>query len=1212
MAEPFPRLSRSSIYVAPLQISKSNGCEADHFTQNDAREPRRQSTRTLSAHSHAEMTPPPTPHGSSEALVQPPTLPHPVFHSFLRAFYPFHPDTATLQSSTVTLQLTEGDVILVHSIHTNGWADGTLLKSGARGWLPTNYCEAYDHSPIRNLLKALLNLWDLLCGDLNTTMDCFENQEFMRGVIAGVRCLLERTDCLTRESALIRSHDGLRRHRKALLADLSTLVKSARALQSRVDDIQTVEEVEDNINEITLKAFKIVTRGVAFLDIWYADLDSRAMAIDVPPTPPADTASFGQAISTDPPHLPTTSCWPTNQMMPGGGVDVVQGSDTHIHPSGTQTSDMSFTAPSSYPLPPSPTATSNSTPFASRPPSVQAPPHRLSASHRVSYNGPAAPRKNALVSQRLSVTHDAFLSHQGSFIGRLHLQSRSLSELLTTTQQSVTACRDLLAVVEAVWDRDLQRSTALGQAKDTMYSRITVLVQATRDIFRSTSSTDGGEDIVMPEDDGELMNAATGCVKAAGDCVAQTKFVIERIGDFEFEPIGLGIFDESRGDRETLGEDHSRPATPEEMASQFPPPPTSGSTSPSKSLPPSISSAAPSRSDPLTAPASQTSRTTPLLRSEHTTVANEEAMGLDEAVEKCRTESSSTYGSGGGWDYGFGTASVPSISTHSERHSGIPNSVVSAGVRSSSEATTAARDSADSSPVADRTLTPSHAMGSQTTLSTDCDDMEAAVLEKTFAHELVYNKDGQIVGGTLPALIERLTTHDSTPDSTFVSTFYLTFRLFTTPIGFAEALVERFCYVTDSQHVAGPVRLRVYNVFKGWLESHWRGEHDREALKVIQRFATGPLVQHIPAAGKRLAELCEKVSAGGGTLVPRLVSSIGKTNTSIGQYVAPDTPQPTPVITKSQLTSLRNWKHGGAELSILDFDALELARQFTIKESRIFCSIMPEELLAMEWTKKAGSKAVNVRAMSKLSTDLATVVADTILLEDPKKRAAVIKHWVKIAKKSLELNNYDSLMAIICSLNSSHILRLKKTWEMVSAKTKATLEEMRVIVEVSRNYAVLRQRLQGHVPPCLPFVGTYLTDLTFVDAGNQASRQLSGDGEQDVRSVINFDKHMKTAKIIGELQRFQIPYRLTSVPELQDWIDTQIQRVQSSDQTNIQSYYRRSLLLEPREPCPTQKALPPEPTAAPPQAPSSGLKGNFDFLAWTHLTKEKPVAISHG
>lgn len=146
-------------------------------------------TQLSNTYSNSHMTPPTTPNGSQEDVSLQPDTAHPVFHNFLRAFYPFHPNY-TVTDSTVTLPLNEGDVVLVHSIHTNGWADGTLLVSGARGWLPTNYCEAYDPEEMRNLLNALLNFWDLLRSTATNDRDIFGNQEFMKGIIAGVRYLL--------------------------------------------------------------------------------------------------------------------------------------------------------------------------------------------------------------------------------------------------------------------------------------------------------------------------------------------------------------------------------------------------------------------------------------------------------------------------------------------------------------------------------------------------------------------------------------------------------------------------------------------------------------------------------------------------------------------------------------------------------------------------------------------------------------------------------------------------------------------------------------------------------------------------------------------------------------------------------------------------------------------------------------------------------------
>jgi hypothetical protein len=177
----------SSLQVAPLTITKSRA-----HASGDGTAPTTHSDSTTNLYlQQSQMTPPATPNGSQEDLAMVDTLPPPVFHNFLRAIHSFHPSYAMIDS-TVTLPLNEGDVILVHSIHTNGWADGTLLVSGARGWLPTNYCDSYDPEEMRNLLKGLLNFWDLLRSAAVDDREIFGNQEFMKGLIAGVRYLLVR------------------------------------------------------------------------------------------------------------------------------------------------------------------------------------------------------------------------------------------------------------------------------------------------------------------------------------------------------------------------------------------------------------------------------------------------------------------------------------------------------------------------------------------------------------------------------------------------------------------------------------------------------------------------------------------------------------------------------------------------------------------------------------------------------------------------------------------------------------------------------------------------------------------------------------------------------------------------------------------------------------------------------------------------------------
>src|SRR5208282_494602 len=132
------------------------------------------------------------------------------------------------------------------------------------------------------------------------------------------------------------------------------------------------------------------------------------------------------------------------------------------------------------------------------------------------------------------------------------------------------------------------------------------------------------------------------------------------------------------------------------------------------------------------------------------------------------------------------------------------------------------------------------------------------------------------MGATLEGLVERMTLHDAPPDAVLSNTFYLTFRLFTTPKQLAETLVQRFNIepqnstdvVQWEKDVATPVKLRVFNVFKGWMESHWRQDTDSEALDIIVAFAQGSLAKTFTQSGRRLNDLAQKVSKATGPLVP--------------------------------------------------------------------------------------------------------------------------------------------------------------------------------------------------------------------------------------------------------------------------------------------------------------------------------------------------------
>ena len=173
---------RASLQVAPLTIQKTDSTNEPYNNNGSGAG----STLASSRSTQCEMTSQTETFIDNDVNNAPP-----IFHNFLRAKYPFVPEDA-MPDSTVTLPLEEKDIVLLHSVHTNGWADGTLLKDGSRGWLPTNYCEPYNPEEMRILLGAVVNFFDLLQSACIDDREMFGDKKFMKGVHGGVIALLVR------------------------------------------------------------------------------------------------------------------------------------------------------------------------------------------------------------------------------------------------------------------------------------------------------------------------------------------------------------------------------------------------------------------------------------------------------------------------------------------------------------------------------------------------------------------------------------------------------------------------------------------------------------------------------------------------------------------------------------------------------------------------------------------------------------------------------------------------------------------------------------------------------------------------------------------------------------------------------------------------------------------------------------------------------------
>ncbi|KAL1296833.1 hypothetical protein AAFC00_004456 [Neodothiora populina] len=1121
----------------------------------------------------------------------------PLNRKYMRACHDYQPAQTTLSGSTggvsVTVPLEEGDIILVHLTHANGWADGTVLQTGARGWIPTNFCQIFDHPFIRSLMHGLTQLWDYLSSQGGGMAMIDERQDYVQGLIAGVRRLLEHCDCLHRYDAAIQEHIGLRRTRKTLLAELAVLIKCRKQIQDTFSTDSPGEVSWSTIDDYMSKAFRVTCRAVRFLDLWIQGAGSRRLRINSSfddganvehSFPSSSTNSFSPILPAELRTIDEDRVRPVTDLPEQAGLfdfdlQPRKSEDSHGSlESVTQSESVGIDAQSISVLPDDPVSslTETSSDVQDR---QGSPLLGLRPDDRSGLGQHLEERSNSnLAGERLSAAHDHLLGHIGAFLG-LHLQSRTSMDLTNAMKRSSDAYIGLITVIRAIWIHDSCRSEEVRDVMEEMHGNLQSLSDAAQTLCTSSEPFEDPT-LLRPGLRKGLVGAATACVRSAGEGTVKARRLLDQNGDFTLDLTAAYQQDQSfRGhlaavDPEAIddgpGESEAQVVTVDDVDEAIYQEHEMGAVEGHGQKALHVRAATLGSKDFV--PIVKDNELAPRPRSSPQ-VSNTTRSVLDQASPtptSVRTPISPDSLLRDPWDTQMQTRKHSLVMSASESLStyqnSFRNSVGSARSHTSTRATTPDRSNSSEKDDPKLTSFPSKSsLRSATTLASDGSDNEAEILAVSYAHELLYNKDGEILGGTLRALVEKLTSQHSPPDPTFVNTFYLTFRLFTDANQLAQALIDRFRYVGESKTESVPARLRVYNFMKGWLESHWLNEHDSEAIPTIQAFASEDMKQFLAAPGRKLLELTEKASRQERTdSVSQIVKPVGKISVSLGtEYQKQNVPSS--VITKGQLNILRTALTDASIGCVTDFDPTEIARQFTLIQSRTFCAIEAQELLNTKWTK-ASSANSNIRTMARFATDLTNLVADSILsAEELKKRALVIKHWIRIGKACLNLSNYDSVMAIVCSLSSSTILRLRASWSAVSQKWKNTFEELKNVVDISRNYAVLRQRLRTPRAPCLPFVGIYLTDLTFVDAGNQDFRTLpsSDDTIQPIK-IINFDKHMRTARIISDLQRYQVCYRLRAVDELQEWINTMIDRVHTSEQCTMQSFWRRSLKLEPK------------------------------------------------
>ncbi|XP_064555405.1 guanine nucleotide-releasing factor 2 isoform X5 [Drosophila montana] len=348
-------------------------------------------------------------------------------------------------------------------------------------------------------------------------------------------------------------------------------------------------------------------------------------------------------------------------------------------------------------------------------------------------------------------------------------------------------------------------------------------------------------------------------------------------------------------------------------------------------------------------------------------------------------------------------------------------------------------------------------------------------------------EDGpEVKGGYIDALIVHASRVQKVADNAFSEAFITTFRTFIQPIDVIEKLTHRytyfFCQVHDQKQKAAK---ETFSLLVRVVNDLTSTDLTSQLLSLLVEF----VYQLVCSGQLYLAKLLRN----------KFVEKVTLYKDQRSYAYIPD-----------QLGSGSNTN----QPSLLDLKSLEIAEQMTLLDAELFQKIeIPEVLLFAK--DQCEEKSPNLNKFTEHFNKMSYWARSKILrLQDAKEREKHVNKFIKIMKHLRKMNNYNSYLALLSALDSGPIRRLE--WQ------KGIAEEVRsfcALIDSSSSFRAYRQALAETNPPCIPYIGLVLQDLTFVHVGNQ---------DYVSKGVINFSKRWQQYNIIVNMKRFKkcaFPFR---------------------------------------------------------------------------------------
>lgn len=250
-------------------------------------------------------------------------------------------------------------------------------------------------------------------------------------------------------------------------------------------------------------------------------------------------------------------------------------------------------------------------------------------------------------------------------------------------------------------------------------------------------------------------------------------------------------------------------------------------------------------------------------------------------------------------------------------------------------------------------------------------------------------------------------------------------------------------------------------------------------------------------------------------------------------------------------------------------DSCELAEHLTFLEYKSFCKILFQDYHSFVMHGCTVDNPILERFITLFNSVSQWIQLMVLSKPTAQQRAVVISHFIRVAQKLLQLQNFNTLMAVVGGLSNSSISRLKDTQAHVSAETNKTFNILIELVTSCGNYSQYRKRFSECSGFRFPILGVHLKDLIAVHVALP-------DWADKEKTRVNLTKIQQLYTILQELALIQnTPPSIDANMDLLNLLTVSLDQYHTEEEI-----YQMSLQREPRKPANSNPTLPPEPKPA--------------------------------